>query len=271
MFLSHRYQAIFIHIQRTGGNAVQTAFEAQDPELVQMIPIDPEKQRTKHCFATDIRTAVGDELFGRYTKFCVVRNPFDRMVSWYSMFKQGWGHDDAAVKLKAGSPLRSLYNRGLPLIHRHPRLTAAYVRAWSLLLAGLRRIDRQDGAADGALRHMDIGARVMTEINRRTASFDDFVKLPREHPQGLFERLYTNQWDFITDDGGQLIVDEVLRFERLAEDFTRLARQLDFPDTLQHVNRSQRDPDYRRHYNPTTRALIEARFQHDLKHLDYAF
>ncbi len=82
MFISHRYQAIFVHIQRTGGNAIQKAFEVQDPDLVQTIPVAPEKQRTKHCFATDIREAVGDELFGRYTKFCVVRNPFDRMVSW---------------------------------------------------------------------------------------------------------------------------------------------------------------------------------------------
>jgi hypothetical protein len=271
VFISHRYQAIFIHIQRTGGNAVQTAFEEQDPELVQMIPIDPAKQRTKHCFATDIRAAVGEEVFGRYTTFCVVRNRFDRLVSWYSMFKQGWGHDHAAVKLNPGSPLLALYNRGLPLIHRHPRLTAAYVRIWSRLLARSRPGGHHDGVADGALRHMDIGARVMAEVNRRAASFDDFVRLTREHPQGLFERLYTNQWDFIADGGDRLIVDEVLRFERLAEDFARLAQQLQFPGTLRHVNRSRRDADYRRHYNPTTRALIEDRFHCDIERLGYEF
>jgi hypothetical protein len=193
------------------------------------------------------------------------------MVSWYSMFKQGWGHDDAAVKLKAGSPLMALYNRGLPLIHRYPRLAAAYVRAWSGLLALSRPFGGQDGSEDSALRHMDIGARVMTEINRRASSFEEFVKLPREHPQGLFERLYTNQLDFVSDAGGEPIIDEILRFESLAEDFARLAKKLQFPGTLDHVNRSRRESDYRRHYNPTTRALIEARFRRDLDRLGYRF
>jgi len=38
----------------------------------------------KHRFATDIRDSIEREVFDEYLKFCVVRNPFDRMVSWWA-------------------------------------------------------------------------------------------------------------------------------------------------------------------------------------------
>lgn len=87
MFISHRHKIIFIHIQKAGGSSIQRLFEQLDPELVTQIAIDPAKNRPKHCFATDISEVIGKQMFDEYTTFSVVRNPFDRLVSWYWMLK----------------------------------------------------------------------------------------------------------------------------------------------------------------------------------------
>lgn len=94
MFISHRYQVIFVHIQRTGGNSINRIFQEHDPDLIEIVPIAPEKQRTRHCYLTDIKAALDADTFRRYTKFATVRNPFDRFVSWYFMFKHGLGADE---------------------------------------------------------------------------------------------------------------------------------------------------------------------------------
>lgn len=42
-----------------------------------------------HMPASDIKFYIGDEKFNKYFKFCVIRNPFDKIVSWWwwHMFK----------------------------------------------------------------------------------------------------------------------------------------------------------------------------------------
>ena len=94
MFVSHRYRVIFVHIQRTGGNSINKVFRDHDPELVELVPIAPEKQRTRHGYISDLKAALDPAVFKSYTKFAVVRNPFDRFVSWYFMFKHGLGDDE---------------------------------------------------------------------------------------------------------------------------------------------------------------------------------
>jgi len=85
MFISHKYKVIFVHIQRTGGNSIQKIFEQFDPDLVAKVNIDA--NRLKHCFASDIKNAIADDIFQSYLKFSVIRNPYDRMVSWYCKIK----------------------------------------------------------------------------------------------------------------------------------------------------------------------------------------
>jgi hypothetical protein len=94
MFISHRYKVIFVHIQRTGGNSINKIFQEHDPDLIEIVPIALDKQRTRHCYLSDIKAAIDADTFRRYTKFATIRNPFDRFVSWYFMFKHGLGDDE---------------------------------------------------------------------------------------------------------------------------------------------------------------------------------
>ncbi|MGK5094315.1 sulfotransferase family 2 domain-containing protein [Deltaproteobacteria bacterium TL4] len=93
MLISHKYKVIFVHIQRTGGNSIQKAFREFDPNLLESISTASSKKLIRHSSILDIKAALDDEIFKNYTKFCVVRNPYDRILSWYFMFKDGYGKD----------------------------------------------------------------------------------------------------------------------------------------------------------------------------------
>lgn len=235
MFISHRYKAIFVHIQRTGGNSVAKIFAQNDPELVETIPVDPSKNRTKHAWIADIRAAIGDDIFTRYTKFCVVRNPFERIVSWYAHLKNPLNEGDKPVGV-TNSP----------------------------------DDQARKAAEEFALRFEAIGERVKRAVNENASSFDEFVMLPRDHPDGFFERFYANQLDYISIDG-EVVVDAVLRFEDLNKDFAALAGRIGLPASLPHINASSRDSDYRKYYSEKTRAIIAERFHRDCERWGYAF
>lgn len=66
-------KSLFVHIQRTGGNAIRRALGMpQDP---------PDKHRT----AVELRALYGSEIFASKFKFAFVRNPWARLVSWWSI------------------------------------------------------------------------------------------------------------------------------------------------------------------------------------------
>jgi hypothetical protein len=87
LFISHKYKIIFIHIQKTGGTSIEKLIEAADPELIKSLQITPSKRTLRHSSLSEIKAGIAENVFNRYKKVCVVRNPFDRMVSWYAMLK----------------------------------------------------------------------------------------------------------------------------------------------------------------------------------------
>lgn len=142
MLVSHRHRTIFVHIQRTGGNSVQRLFEALDPDLVEAVAVDPDKRRTKHCWLEDIAEALDPAIFATYTKFAIVRNPFDRLLSWYQFLRDGGHAQDAGIVVR--DPGDALTTEQSELCDR-------------------------------------IGDRVMREVRRHAESFAQFVQLPRDH------------------------------------------------------------------------------------------
>jgi chondroitin 4-sulfotransferase 11 len=78
---------IFVHVQKTAGSSVRLAFgESPDPT-------------EKHFLARELRSSCGAEVWNTYFKFAFVRNPWDRLVSWWSNINSH----------------REAYERGLPL------------------------------------------------------------------------------------------------------------------------------------------------------------
>lgn len=116
MFISHKYKLIFIHIQKTGGTSIEQLIEDSDPDLVKSIQIEPSKKTLRHAPLSEIKNAMDGAVFNNYKKVCVVRNPFDRMVSWYAMFKHGSHEIDP---LSQPSGFKEMGDRVLDEVKRH--------------------------------------------------------------------------------------------------------------------------------------------------------
>jgi hypothetical protein len=83
MVISDRIPCIFVHIQKTGGSSIEDLLRANDPGIGSSL-----HEGRRHMFARDIRPLVDPDKWARYFKFAFVRNPWDRLVSWYAMVMQ---------------------------------------------------------------------------------------------------------------------------------------------------------------------------------------
>lgn len=93
--LSRRFETIFVHVPKTGGQSIESVFlNAQGlrwkhrEELLMGINDDPARgpAQLSHLFAREYYECghVDRETFDRYFKFAIVRNPYNRVVSTYN-------------------------------------------------------------------------------------------------------------------------------------------------------------------------------------------
>ena len=75
MFVSDSRKVVFVHIQKTGGLTVDRLLNERIPDLRRI--------GARHGFASLGMDELND--WDEYFKFAFVRNPWDRLVSWYSM------------------------------------------------------------------------------------------------------------------------------------------------------------------------------------------
>lgn len=107
MILSHRYRFIFLKTMKTAGTSVEIAlsrFCGPDDIITPITPADEATRRAtggrgpqnhigsgtpdnpqffNHVSGALVRDSVGDTIWRSYFKFCVERNPWDRVVSYY--------------------------------------------------------------------------------------------------------------------------------------------------------------------------------------------
>lgn len=76
MIISKSKKFIFIHNQKTAGTSIENYLKSSIPDTVDLFP--------RHVFAREGRKKLDLE-WDEYFKFGFVRNPWDRLVSWYSM------------------------------------------------------------------------------------------------------------------------------------------------------------------------------------------
>ena len=79
------------------------------------------------------------------------------------------------------------------------------------------------------------------------------------------------QVGWLGDEEGRILVDELLRFESLDEDWARFSRKHGLPSRLVRTNVAPRERDYRRYYSDQTRELVATHYRQDLKTFGYAF
>ena len=104
------------------------------------------------------------------------------------------------------------------------------------------------------------------EVASRIKAYRDF-----DHCLTAERRLPSPQCASLFDDAGNPLVENILRFENLQEDFNRLMPQLGLlPATLGRINVS-RHRHYRDYYNSKTKRIMAEQYYDDIEQLDYRF
>ena len=73
---------IFIHIPKNAGTSIESIFLT--PEYREKYPIS---KIERHATIHEVKEVFPDK-YDSYIKFAVIRNPYDRMISWYHYVKQ---------------------------------------------------------------------------------------------------------------------------------------------------------------------------------------
>jgi chondroitin 4-sulfotransferase 11 len=103
-------------------------------------------------------------------------------------------------------------------------------------------------------------------------SFDAFVRAVAAIPDDDADAHFRSQHTFVTDDEGQLAVDFVGRYERLADDVRLLERTIGLPALeLPRLQTARSPVSYATLYTAETRQIVADRYARDVEMFGYAF
>jgi len=226
MLVSHSHKLVFVHIQKTGGQTVSKVLKKNILDLTRF--------RRKHEFAVQAAEAL--EGWDEYFKFAFVRNPWDRLVSWYSMIR----------------------NAAEPQPYQIPsnQRDKQYLRQ-------ARKLEQR--------REHNLLWRYVLE---NSSTFEEFIRNCTgkiEVNEGVVHSFMFNQLDYVTDGDGNLLVDFIGRFENFHNDLLEVSNRLGIdPGSIPHKNPSPHSH-YSLFYTPETAMIVSERFKKDVEYFGYQF
>lgn len=224
MVYNAKYNFLFIHIQKTAGTSITGALAGLDGSHFIAPP---------HLRFRDIRLKSGARPF----IFTVVRNPWDRLVSWYEMMLRKGGHNDF-----------SRYLLGIDVEGKSNSSFSEYIRKTEVISETCRS-ELANAFLGSETAYMAIGP-------------------------SYFKSIGFNQLDYIYDENNRICCDKVLRFERLEADWGELCVELGLPKglVLPKKNANPHPISWRYYYSDLSDWEWVARlYERDIAHFGYRF
>ncbi len=113
-----------------------------------------------------------------------------------------------------------------------------------------------------------------TGLGSETTSFSDWLRAVHVDRDPSFrdrEKMFMPQSEWLIDQDGEIAVDEVYRFEELANGFADACRRIGVEAELPHLKKSGRT-DYRSYYaDDRDIAIVEAAYASDVQRFGYSF
>ena len=157
MIISHKLKLIFIHIPKNAGTFIWGLLKKLDENIVIHWNTKDSSRTTLHNKAVRIKELC-DFDYSEYTIFCIIRNPFERVISLYNYIKG---------------------NKNYP-----------------------------------------------THNLVKNQSFKEFIEYSFSKKDFL-ETNYIIQCEFMYDENNNLLIDKIIRYERLHEDLKEMLTSID--------------------------------------------
>ena len=150
--ISLQHNFLYVHIPKTAGNAVQNILrhysedkivcEKPGQDGVERFQVRSDRYQTeKHSTLNDYRRELGDAMLAKLFKFCCVRNPWERAVSFYFSPHRGpveWDRK-AFKELMAGIvPATAFVTLDKPSGKKHPFENVDFVIRYERLESDFR-------------------------------------------------------------------------------------------------------------------------------------
>lgn len=228
---SKNYPLVFFHLPKNAGKSICEALqidkEFHPPHLNQTV-----------LLGDDIKESYTEKQWNSLTKFTIIRNPWDRLVSLYHFRKK---ERDLLIRLE---------NRGM----------------WEA--------DGGDKDQEGWTfkKWLFTSETAGVENYGVFLAYKDIIK-NNPNTKVFFRSTvdYINQIDLITDPNNNLYVDYVLRFESLNKDFNEMFSKLNLETPNLPQNNTSNHKHYREYYDDETKNFVDQLFKKDIEYFNYEF
>ena len=112
-----------------------------------------------------------------------------------------------------------------------------------------------------------------TDLRNNTIEFNEWVKRTYGIQDTFYfdnPKMFMPQVRWISDEQGNIIVDEIIHFENLDSEFDDVLEKLGKKKKLPHVKKSNRG-NYRDYYNEETTEIVRLWFEPDINRFGYHF
>jgi len=112
-----------------------------------------------------------------------------------------------------------------------------------------------------------------TNLRDNPVEFKEWVNLVYGEQDSYYydtPKMFLPQLDWITDHNGKILIDAIIRFENLQNDFNDILAKLGRTKTLPHIKKSKRG-NYREYYDEETIEIVRNWFMEDIDKFDYQF
>ena len=235
MLISHDHKFIFIHIGKAAGTSIELA-------LCDHLGIDFETTKRdesgdwhKHIWARYMKERVGALMWSEYFTFAFVRNPYEMVLSLYSMYTQYPEYTQPVV---------------------HPRL----YHPWN------QYDDFQDFVYSMAARRHEPDDEWRTQLDKigEKTQMQVWNSLSNLHTSYL-----TTSWQG-REGPGEILVDFVGRYENLEADFHNVCRRIGLPDLELPRRGDTTHAPYEELYDNKMKAFTYDHFAIDFERFGYA-
>ena len=191
MVICHNKKCIFIHIPKTAGTSIEQFIKDNDRNPIILLGV--RNGRSMHHFSALEIKSIFPDLFKKYYKFSVVRNPYDRLLSEYYWCKiPNVGYKFGKTKIEFLNYVSQVIKQKAyfnNIFHDHfmPQYLFLYNPQNQLLVNNLFKYENLDSAIEFIKKKLHINQN-LDQLNKTTSEKTDWTIEEKEIIYELYKK-----------------------------------------------------------------------------------